>query len=449
MRRRSDIRPAKAPARLALVCLAVVQATLLAAGSGAAQESDPPGRSGGMDTALVAVTADRLLDVETGRLLEGRYVVVRDGRIEEVTRTAPGGAEVIDVGDATLMPGWIDTHVHLTGELGPESYTAPVRETAADAALHGAANARKTVEAGFTTVRNVGAADFVDVALKRAIEAGEVVGPRIVPAAHAISITGGHCDITGFAPGVREVDWRSGVADGPWDVVRAVRYQIKHGAEVIKICATAGVLSFEGPVGAQQMAVEEMRAAVEEAARHGLVVAAHAHGTEGIKAAVRAGVASIEHGSILDDEAIDLMREHGTFLVPTQFLARVMPLDELPPPIRAKAEYVMPRMQESFRRAVQGGVRIAFGTDAAVLPHGMNAGEFGVYVEAGMSPLQALQSATIHAADLLGVDDRGRVAPGLLADLVAVPGDPLVDIAVTRRPVFVMVGGDVVVGPAR
>lgn len=392
----------------------------------------------------LAITADRVLDMETGHLMDGVYVVIRDGRIDRVVEGRPAGIEVIDLGDATLMPGWIDTHVHLTSELSAEAFTEPVRETAADAAIKGVANARKTVEAGFTTVRNVGSAEFVDVALMEAVERGTIVGPHIIPAGHSLGITGGHCDVTGFRPGVLERSWREGVADGPWEVVKAARHQIKHGAKVIKICATAGVLSFEGPVGAQQFTEEEMRAAVEEAARHGIRVAAHAHGNDGIRAAVRAGVASIEHGSILDDETIALMKERGTFLVPTQFLARVIPLEELPAPIRAKAEYVLPLMRESFRRAVQQGVRIAFGTDAGVLPHGMNAGEFGSYVDGGMTPLQALRSATTDAADLLGLDDRGLIAEGRLADLVAVPGNPLQDIRLTERPVFVMVAGRVV-----
>jgi imidazolonepropionase-like amidohydrolase len=395
--------------------------------------------------APIAVTADRVLDVASGELMTGTYVVVSNGRIEAVTDVPPADAEVIDLGDATLMPGWIDAHVHLDGQLGADAFMRPVQETAADAALRGVRHARSTLEAGFTTVRNVGSRGFTDVALRDAIRRGDIVGPRIVPSAHALSITGGHCDATGWRPGVLELTWREGVADGPWEAVAAARYQIKHGAEAIKVCATAGVLSFEESVGAQQFTEEEMRAVVEEAGRHGIAVAAHAHGTEGIKAAVRAGVASIEHGSVLDDEAIRMMRERGTFLVPTQHLRNTIPLDQLPAPIRAKAEEVLPVMRESFIRAVAAGVRIAFGTDAGVLPHGMNAGEFGDYVSAGMSPLQALQSATVVAAELLGVDDdRGRLAPGLLADLVAVPGNPLEDISVTREPVFVMKGGVVV-----
>lgn len=422
-------------ARLALLAPLTIAAFL----------ATPPARA--LAQEVTVVRAARMLDVQSGRMVSNAVVVVRDGAIERVGGSVPRGARVLDLGDVTLMPGWIDAHTHLAGaELGPGSFMLPVQESAADEALRGVANARKTVEAGFTTVRDVGSGDFVNVALMRAIRRGDIVGPRIVPAGHSLGITGGHCDATGWAPGILEGDWREGIADGPAEVVKAVRYQIKHGAQVIKICATAGVLSFEESVGAQQFTDEEMRAAVEEAARHDMKVAAHAHGTEGIKAAVRAGVASIEHGSILDDEAIRLMREHGTYLVPTRFLAQAIPMDALPPPIRSKAEEVLPLAGESFRRAVQGGVRIAFGTDAGVYPHGMNAREFAVYVnEGGMSPLEALRSATINAADLLGVDDRGLIAAGKLADLVAVPGNPLEDITVTERPAFVMVGGRVVV----
>jgi len=239
----------------------------------------------------------------------------------------------------------------------------------------------------------------------------------------------------------------SGIADGKDEVIAAVRYQIKHGAKVIKTCATAGVLSFEGPVGAQQYSDEELEALVTEAHRHGLKVAAHAHGAEGIKAAVRAGVDSIEHGSEIDAEAVALMKERGTFLVPTTYLADAIELDALPPEIRAKAEHILPLAKANLRRAVAAGVKVAFGTDAAVFPHGQNAREFGALVERGMSPLEAIRSATVRASELLGVDDRGVIAPGKLADLVAVPGDPLADVHVLERVEFVMKGGALFVGP--
>lgn len=391
----------------------------------------------------IVVRAARMLDVESGRMIQDARVVVEGDRITAVNPSSlPAGANVIDLGDATLLPGFIDAHTHLAGEIGANMMLEPVTETEVDAAFTSVKNTRITLMAGFTTVRDFGGQ--TTVALGKAVERGDVIGPWVVPSRYALGITGGHCDVTGYVPGVMELGPKDGVANGPWEVVEAVRYQIKHGAQVIKTCATAGVLSMEGPVGAQQYTYEELKAMVDEAARHGLRVAAHAHGTEGIKAAVRAGVASIEHGSVLDDDAIALMKEHGTYLVPTTYLADRIPLDVLPPHIRQKAEEVLPIMRESHRRAIAEGVKIAFGTDAAVYPHGENAHEFGVYVQLGMEPLEALRTATVNAADLLGKDDRGVIAPGKLADLVAVPGNPLDDITATERVFFVMHGGRVV-----
>ncbi len=388
------------------------------------------------------VKAARMLDVVSGRMLHDVTVVVEDGRITAVNpSTTPRNAEVIDLGDRTLVPGFMDLHTHLAFQLGPNSFTQAVRDNQADAAFRATKYARITLLAGFTTVRDFGG--DVTVSLKHAIERGDVVGPRVVPSRNSLGITGGHCDVTGFSPGILEQGPKDGVADGPWQVVQAVRYQIKHGAEVIKTCATAGVLSFEGPVGAQQYSEEELVAMVEEAARHGVKVAAHAHGTEGIKAAVRAGVASIEHGSMLDDEAIELMKEHGTYLVPTTYLAERIDLDILPAPVRRKAEEVLPVAIASLRRAIAAGVKIAFGTDAAVYPHGENAGEFVALVDRGMTPLEALRSATLYAADLLGKDDRGIIEAGRLADMVAMPGNPLDDISATQRIDWVMKGGKV------
>lgn len=407
-----------------------------------------------------AVRADRILDIETGELHEQAFVIVSEGRIDTVLHTgiADGlfdgpveisldGMTVLDLGDVTLLPGLIDAHTHLTGDLEGDWVHRGITEGVADAALRGARNASLTLRAGFTTVRDVGSGGFADVSLMHAIERGFVEGPRIVPAGHSLGITGGHADVTGYKPGVEEKGPESGIADGVDEVVAAVRYQIKHGAKVIKTCATAGVLSFEGPVGAQQYSYEELKAMVDEAARHGLKVAAHAHGTEGILAAVKAGVASIEHGSILDDEAIRLMKERGTYLVPTTYLADAIDLEILPAPIRTKAEHVLPLAKQSVSNAIAAGVKIAFGTDAGVYPHGLNARELSSLVERGMTPLQALRSATIHAADLIGLDDRGRIAEGLLADLIAVPGNPLDDVSVTERVVFVMKGGEVVLAP--
>ncbi len=386
--------------------------------------------------------AARLFDPVTGTISGPVSVVIDSDRIRELNPAqTPVGATIRDLGDVTLLPGLMDMHTHLTMDLEGDWLTREVRETAADAALRGARNARRTLLAGFTTVRDVGSMGFADVSLMKAIDQGFVDGPRIVPVGHAIGITGGHCDVTGFAPGVKELGPEEGVADGVDQALRAVRYQIKHGARFIKVCATAGVLSFEESVGAQQLSKAELRAIVEEAARHGLKVAAHAHGTQGIKAAIGAGVASIEHGSMLDDEAIRLMKERGIYLVPTTYLGEVIDLKALPAPLRAKAQTVLPRGRESLRRAIAAGVKIAFGTDAGVFPHGDNAKELASLVDRGMRPVDALRSATINAADLLGVRDRGRVAAGQLADLIAVPGDPVKDIRLMQQVVFVMKGG--------
>jgi imidazolonepropionase-like amidohydrolase len=298
--------------------------------------------------------------------------------------------------------------------------------------------------AGFTTVREAGSRDFLDVALMRAVEKGFVEGPWIFPCGHGIGITGGHSDEIGYQPGILEREPEFGIADGPEECLRAVRYQIKHGAKVIKIMATAGVLSFEESVGAQQYSFEEMRVIVEEAARHGLKVFAHAHGDVGIIAAVKAGVASIEHGSMINDEAIKLMKERGTYLVPTSYLRDSINLDALPPKLRAKAESILPVARKNLRNAIASGVNIAFGTDAAVFPHGDNAKEFAVYVKLGMSPMDAIRTATVNAVDLLGVEDRGVIEKGRLADIIAVKGNPLDDITVLEDVSFVMHGGRIV-----
>jgi imidazolonepropionase-like amidohydrolase len=394
-----------------------------------------------------ALRAGCMLDVESGELVRDVTVLIEGERIVAVNpRELPAGVELLDLGQRCLLPGLIDCHTHLTSDIEGHWVHREVEETAAEAALRGARNAELTLRAGFTTVRDVGSGGFADIALMHAIERGWVPGPRMFPAAHAIGITGGHADTTGYAPGILERGPESGIADGVDEVVAAVRHQVKHGARVIKTCATAGVLSFEGPVGAQQYSEEELVALVTEAHRHGLKVAAHAHGSAGIKAAVRAGVDSIEHGSELDDEAIALMKEHGTYLVPTTYLADAIALDDLPAPIRAKAEAILPKAKESLRRAIAAGVKIAYGTDAAVYPHGLNARELATLVERGMTPLAALRTATLEASALIGVEDRGLIAPGKLADLIAVPGDPLADISACRRVEFVMKGGQIVRG---
>jgi imidazolonepropionase-like amidohydrolase len=390
----------------------------------------------------IVLTADRMLDIDSGGIVSPATIVIDDGRITAVNpaRTPPG-AEMIALGDVTLLPGLIDMHTHLTVDLEGDWVNRPVKESAADAALRGVEYARRTLAAGFTTVRDLGSGGFADVALAKAVNEGRIEGPDIFPAAHALGITGGHCDYTGFSPGVVESGPEGGIADGTDELLTAVRYQIKHGAKVIKFCATAGVLSFEGPVGAQQFSDEEMRVIVDEAKRHGLKVAAHAHGSEGILAAVLAGVSSIDHGSMLTPEINRAMIEHGTYLVPTSYLGDAIDFEQLPPPIRAKAEFVIPLARKSLANAIADGVKIAFGTDAGVFPHGDNAREFAVLVKQGMTPADAIRTATTNAADLLGRTDRGKIAPGLRADIIAVPGNPLQDITVLERVSFVMKEG--------
>ncbi len=391
---------------------------------------------------VTALRADRMLDVVAGKMLEDALVVVENGRISRIeSGAAPEAAHVVELGDVTLLPGFIDAHTHLGVELSAESFLGPVRWTEARLAIQAVRAAEATLRAGFTTVRDFGG--DVTVELSRAVEEGGVSAPWIVPSRAALGITGGHCDVTGFAPGILEGGPERGVADGPWEVVKAVRYQVKHGARVIKTCATAGVLSMEGPVGAQQYSLDELEAMVQEAERHGIPVAAHAHGAAGILAAVQAGVASIEHGSELTDEIMELMIQRGTYLVPTTYLLDRIDLDILPPLVRAKAEEIIPVARASLGRAIKRGVPIAFGTDAGVFPHGENAREFSVYVELGMTELDALRAATLHAAKLLGLKDRGRLAQGYLADIVAVPGNPLEDISATERVSFVMRGGEI------
>jgi len=401
----------------------------------------------GLATAALADTvlrADGYLDVAAGRIISPAVIVVADGHIRAVNPPGvPDGVPTIDLPGQVLLPGLIDVHTHLTMEISGDWVTRPVRETMADAALRGAAHARRTLLAGFTTVRDLGGVGGADVALMRAIGRGDVIGPRMIPARNSLSITGGHCDTTGFAPGVLEGGADQGLADGIDEVLKAVRYQIKHGAKVIKICATAGVLSFEGPAGAQQYPEATLRAAAEEAHRHGLKIAAHAHGTEGIKAAIRAGIDSIEHSSLIDAEGLKLAKEQGTYLVFNIYPPGVVDIDALPAPLQAKARYVFPRREKNFTKAVKAGVKLPFGTDAGVYRHGLNAQQFAVKLRLGQKPADAIRSATTVAAELIDRPDRGRLAPGLLADIVAVAGNPLDNIRLLENVTFVMKGGTV------
>lgn len=403
--------------------------------------------AGSASAQSLALRAERLFDSNTGEIVSPAIVVVRDGLIESVNPPAlPEDSRIMDLGDKTLVPGLIDTHSHVTMDYftGDFWVTAFVKETAADWSVRGAKFAHDTLLAGFTTVRDLGAwPGFPDVALMRAINRGDVPGPDIWPAGHAISITGGHCDVTGFAPGIMELGPQQGIADGVDEVMKAVRYQAKHGVRVIKVCATAGVLSFSqnAEIGALQYTLEELQAIVREANKLGLRVAAHAHGTEGINTAIRAGVSSIEHGSILSEESIDLMLEYGTYLVPQAYINETELPPETPAAVREKNEYLKPLVVSSIQMAYEAGVRMALGSDSGVYAHGENGKELTAMVNYGIAPAYTLQMATIFAADLLGADDRGAIEPGKLADIIAVDGNPLEDISTMEAVPFVMRGG--------
>jgi len=379
-------------------------------------------------------------------------VLVRDGTIVDVGSglVAPDGATLIDLEGRTLLPGLIDAHVHL-GASPPDSYAQGVvddlRRNLGDRALHGARNARRTLMAGFTTVRNVGGT-MADRALRDAIVQGLVPGPRMLVANHAIGITGGHCDGTNAMhpdAWTQAQDYRHGVTDGPQEVRKAVRFQIKHGADVIKLCATGGVMSQGDAVGAPQLDPEELRTAVETAHRAERKVAAHAHGNQGIREAVLAGVDSIEHGSILDPETVGMMKERGTFLVPTLYVAAAVEAQAdagiLSDESAHKARWIAPRMRQSFTLAYRSGVKIALGSDAGVFEHGDNGKELTTMVELGMEPMDAIVAGTSSAAELLGLSNVGRIEVGMLADLVVADGDPLEDIHVLEEPAMVIKGG--------
>jgi imidazolonepropionase-like amidohydrolase len=403
---------------------------------------------------LVALKAARLIDGTGAPAITNAVVIVTDNRITAVGDAAsvrvPTGAKVIDLGNVTLLPGFIDAHTHLIGRVlgDPEGDMSTVKDYESFGAILGVLHARDTLMAGFTSVRNVGASGrFDDMALRKAINEGWTIGPRMETAGHAIGITGGHCDENGFRPGVAEQTPLDGVADGPEQIRLAVRQQIKYGADVIKTCATGGVLSEGDAVGATQYSYEELKALVDEANKLDRKVAAHAHGTEGIKLAVRAGVSSIEHGSFLDEEGARMMKERGTFLVPTLMAAegveRAAKTGVLKGLRAEKALAAAAAARHATKIAMANGVQIALGTDAGVIPHGTNAREFFLLMDwGGLTNMQAIQAGTLNGARLLGWDKNlGSLTAGKWADIVAVSGDPLKDIHAMEKVVSVMKNG--------
>ncbi len=401
---------------------------------------------------VTVLKAARMFDGTSDTIARNAVIVVEGGRIKSIGGPAPPNAEVIDLGDATLLPGFIDAHTHLTGESGDNYYVAFFQNymrQPAEQSLLATTYARKVLHAGFTTVRDVGAGDYVDVSLRNAINNGWVAGPRMHVAVHAIGSTGGHGDHVPAPParGVPQLGPIDGICNGPSECRAAVRYQIKYGADVIKLMPSGGVLSLSDPVDVPQLSQEELHAIVEEAHHWGRKAAAHCHGDAAAKMAVAAGVDSIEHGSFLSAATLASMKERGVYLVPTLLAGDWIEgkLSGYPPSIQEKAKAAIAARGDMFRNALKAGVKIAFGTDSGVSAHGVNAREFALMTGLGMPPAAALRSATSVAAALLGVDDRlGTLAPGKIADIVAVPGNPLDDIRVTERVSFVMKDGVVI-----
>ena len=398
---------------------------------------------------IVAVRAGRLIDGRGGAPIRDAVILIQGDRITAVGPglAIPAGAEIVDLSKKTVLPGLIDCHTHITNQSG-NYYEDLFRRSPIDAAVVAHVYARRTLEAGFTTVRDVGSSEFIDVALRNAIDRGDVVGPRMQVATMAVGSTGGHNDLSGFSPYLR-FDHFSGVADGPAEIRKLVRFEVKNGADLIKVMATAGVLSEEASVGAPQYSQEEMDAVVSEATMWGKRVAAHAHGAEGIKRAARAGVTSIEHGGMIDEEGVRLLKQKGIYLVPDIYTDEYILAEAdhlgLPPKMIEKEKELRVHQLANWKRAIAAGVKLAFGTDAGVYPHGQNARQFHSLLDLGLTPAQVIRMATTSAADLLGWSDRvGSLTPGRYADLIAVDGDPLTDVTELERVRFVMKGGTVI-----
>jgi imidazolonepropionase-like amidohydrolase len=396
----------------------------------------------------VVVSADRMVDVLTGRVVDHPLVTIIDGRISSIGQGSaiPPGARRVELKGMTLLPGLIDMHTHLTSDPRYSGYRR-LQFTDNFWTVVGVANAKKTIEAGFTTVRNVGSANFDDVAIKQAIEQGIVPGPRIVPATYAIGATGGHCDATELPPSVTVQ--RPAVANGPEEIRATVRKLRKYGAEVIKFCGTGGVLSKTDTVGGQQYDLVEMKALVDEAHMLGLRVAVHAHGTSGIKDAIRAGVDTVEHASLADEEAFNLAKQHGTWfsmdIYNDDYIMAEGEKNGVYKESLEKERVIGLKQRQTFQAAVKAGVKMVFGTDAGVYPNGDNARQFVTMVKWGMTPMQAIQAATANAAEALGrQSDVGAIAVGRYGDLIAVAGDPLADVSKLQSVAFVMKGGEIV-----
>ncbi|MSQ97672.1 MAG: amidohydrolase family protein [Xanthomonadales bacterium] len=394
----------------------------------------------------VYVKAGHLLNPVDGKVIDNAVITVTGDRITAVgdqNTDIPADAAVLDLSGAYVLPGLIDMHTHIVGYLDTY-YFAAYFQSPHRAVIGGVVNAERTLLAGFTSIRNVGAPDYQDIAIRDAINAGEIPGPRMAASGPSLGITGGHCDNNSLNHAFGERS--DGVADGPWEVRTAVRKNVKYGADLIKFCATGGVFSKGTIPGQTQYTLEEMQAIVDEAHTHGRKVAAHAHGTEGIKRAITAGVDSVEHASYLDDEAIAMAKKNGTWLAMdiynTEYTTAEGKANGVPEENIAKDRAVGAAQRDSFSRAVKAGVKMVYATDAGVYPHGSNGKQFAFMVQFGMTPLQAIQSATVNAAELLGWQDHvGQIAPGFYADLIAVKGDPLQDVRVLEDVGFVMKGG--------